>query len=172
MQVIQEIIHSILLKHLTWSGKRIKNMRLKEVVVVLPYTKDKVLMQLRDFKSYIVYPGMWGFFGGAIEEGEVPKEAAMRELFEEIGYNAEALHTIGTERFPSIIIHSFFCHLAIPVEELILNEGTDLGLFSLEEIKTKELYSMKLKGKFPVVPSEFVENTIRKIWSNLEKRHV
>jgi len=45
-------------------------------------------MQLRDFKFYIVYPGMWGFFGGSIEDGEDPKEAAMRELFEEIGYNA------------------------------------------------------------------------------------
>ncbi len=140
---------------------------LKEVVVVLPYAGDRVLMQLRDFKSYIVYPGKWGFFGGTVEEGEDPKEAAKRELLEEISYDAGVLHKIDTERFPNIIIHSFFCHLAVPVEELILGEGTDLGLFSLEEIETKELYSTRLKDKFPVIPSAHIENTIRKIWNNL-----
>ena len=33
----------------------------------------------------IWFPGHWGFFGGAVEPGESPIEAVMRELVEEIG---------------------------------------------------------------------------------------
>ena len=57
---------------------------MKPAVVVLPYVNKRVLMQLRDTKQGISFPGFWGFFGGAIEEGEAPEETAERELFEKL----------------------------------------------------------------------------------------
>ncbi len=55
----------------------------KSVVVILPYRERRVLMQLRDDKEGIAFPGKWGFFGGGIEPGESPEGAARRELAKE-----------------------------------------------------------------------------------------
>ena len=49
-------------------------------------SEDKALIQLRDEKPSIVYPGYYSLPGGGIEKGETPKEAAKRELKEETGY--------------------------------------------------------------------------------------
>tara|TARA_B100000315_G_C14577635_1_gene588714 strand:+ start:2287 stop:2754 length:468 start_codon:yes stop_codon:yes gene_type:complete len=147
-------------------------MEKKEVVVVLPYVDGKILMQLRDFNPGISFPGQWGFWGGSIENGERPKEAAGRELFEEISYKTEVLYEIDTEMLPNsddVIIHSFFCFLKIPVELLILNEGMDMGLFSIEEVLSKMLYSKEMKNKFPIVPTGIIETTIKKLCVCLKK---
>ena len=54
--------------------------------LVLPQVPDgRVLLQLRDDIEGIVAPGRWGLFGGEIEAGESPVEAASRELEEETG---------------------------------------------------------------------------------------
>ncbi|MFN0043720.1 MAG: NUDIX domain-containing protein [Alphaproteobacteria bacterium] len=42
------------------------------------------LMQQRDDRADIYYPGYWGLFGGAVDEGETPIEALRREIKEEI----------------------------------------------------------------------------------------
>ena len=64
----------------------------KVVIIFLHNNFDSYLLQLRDFKSKIIYPGHWGAFGGAIEEGESPRTALGRELIEEIGYAPEAFN--------------------------------------------------------------------------------
>jgi len=43
------------------------------------------LMQRRDQKPHIFFPGHWGLFGGAIEAEEDPATALKRELNEELG---------------------------------------------------------------------------------------
>ena len=62
-----------------------KNVNKKVVIVFLHNHFNSYLLQLRDFKSSIIFPGHWGAFGGAIEEGESPRDALDRELKEEIG---------------------------------------------------------------------------------------
>ena len=58
---------------------------IKEVVsIFIRADNGNFLMQLRDNKSSIVYPGHWGLFGGDIESGESICEAASRELEEEV----------------------------------------------------------------------------------------
>lgn len=147
------------------------NIRPKEVVVVLPYVYGKVLMQLRDMKEGINFPGCWGFFGGSIDVGETPENASERELFEEIGYKSGPLYKLGfdvVQDLGNLPIHAYCCPLTIPVNDLKLSEGIDLDLFSLEEILTKELYSSKMGRSFPVIETPYLVNTIRKLWRYLK----
>jgi len=142
----------------------------KEVVVILPYVNNKVLLQLRDIKEGISFPGCWGFFGGSIDSGETPNDASARELYEETGYKPEIMHKLGVEIIPDLgntISHAYYCQLTIPVIEIQLNEGLDYGLFSFEKIMSKELYSFKMQKYFPVIEVPVLFNTIRKLWKHL-----
>ena len=143
----------------------------KEVVVILPYVIGKVLMQLRDMKEGINFPGCWGFFGGSIDDGETPEEAFRRELLEEIGYKPAVMYKMGFDvvrDLGNLSIHAYCCPLTIPIEKIDLQEGMDLSLFSLEEILTKELYSRKMGRSFPVIESPYLVDTIRKLWGYLK----
>ena len=145
---------------------RNSNIKPKEVVVILPYVHDKVLMQLRDMKKGINFPGCWGFFGGSIDDGETPEEASKRELLEEIGYKPAVMYKMGFDvvrDLGNLSIHAYCCPLTIPIEKIDLQEGMDLGLFSLEEIMTKELYSRKMERSFPVIESPYLVDTIIKL---------
>jgi ADP-ribose pyrophosphatase YjhB (NUDIX family) len=54
-------------------------------VAIIVITPDKkLLLQLRDNKPNIEYPGYWSCITGWIENSETPAIAAMRELSEEI----------------------------------------------------------------------------------------
>src|ERR1700675_4537389 len=56
------------------------------VAALLIHEDSRYIMQLRDSKPGIFYPGHWGCFGGAVEPGEVPVDALRRELREEIEF--------------------------------------------------------------------------------------
>ena len=140
-------------------------MTIKRVVVVLPVAGNRVLLQLRDMKEGIDFPGHWGFFGGGINCGETAEQAAQREIFEEIGFRPEILHQLHQEKIPdleSIYAFSYGCRLTVPLESLALMEGLDFGMKSLEEVRTGRIYSDKMKADFPTVPSQFVERSMRK----------
>ena len=80
----------------------VENLKLQEVVsVFIRSNNGSYLLQLRDKKPSIAFPGHWGLFGGAIENGESVCEAASRELEEEIGYRANSMKEI-TEIHPCI----------------------------------------------------------------------
>ncbi|MBI3506702.1 MAG: NUDIX domain-containing protein [Proteobacteria bacterium] len=49
----------------------------------------RYVLQLRDDFPWIWFPGCWGLFGGAIDAGEDPMDAARREVREEIGVEPE-----------------------------------------------------------------------------------
>lgn len=137
----------------------------KEVVVVLPYVDNKVLLQLRDIKKGIAFPGHWGFFGGAIDNGESPEDAAKRELIEEIGYEPANLSKFSFDIIPDLgdlPSYAFCCPLIIPAGKIKLMEGLDIDLFSLEDVMKNDLHSRKMGRSFPVVESPFFLNTIQK----------
>ena len=60
------------------------NKYLEAVMTLLHVDYAKCLLQLRDFKSSIPFPGVWGGFGGELKKGESPKLAGCRELKEEL----------------------------------------------------------------------------------------
>jgi len=147
-------------------------MNRKAVVVILPYIQSKVLMQLRDAKKGIVFPGCWGFFGGSINEGETPEDSARRELLEELEYAPGVIHKLNTERIldsENLVSHSFYCPLTEPPQQMRLKEGMDLGLFSLEEVVSKKLYSNRFRKLFPVAAPVYIPNTVRMLMKRLEK---
>ena len=62
------------------------------VAALLVHEDGRYIMQLRDAKPGIFYPGHWGCFGGAVEAGEDTADAMRRELNEELEYASGALH--------------------------------------------------------------------------------
>lgn len=56
------------------------------VAAILTVDDGRYLVQLRDDRPGVFYPGHWGLFGGAVEDGETMEEALRRELMEEIGF--------------------------------------------------------------------------------------
>jgi 8-oxo-dGTP pyrophosphatase MutT (NUDIX family) len=53
------------------------------VAALLQLSDGRYVMQLRDSNPNIFYPDHWGCFGGAVDPGEAPAVALVRELREE-----------------------------------------------------------------------------------------
>ena len=87
------------------------------------YSEGKILLQLRDKKPNIFYPGLWGLFGGSVENNEEPINGLKRELMEEIGLvvsSAKPCFTWNHYRYNSIL-HFFLVPLTIDFKKLTLN---------------------------------------------------
>jgi len=87
-------------------------------------------MQLRDTKPHIFYPGHWGLFGGAVDEGETEVEALKRELAEELEFEAIELDRFVCLDFDLSAIGAgrvFRAVYVVPVSE------REFGAFKLRE---------------------------------------
>lgn len=129
-----------------------------------------MLLQLRDVKPKIAFPGCWGFFGGSIDVGETPEATARRELLEELNYSPEVLMRLSTDRLSTLgnlVSHSYYCPLNLSPGKLVLRESLDLGLFSLGQVRSKELYSNRLKRSFPVTGDAYIVDTIVRLFNIL-----
>ena len=67
------------------------------VVFWCPDTRN-VLLAKRS--QHVNEPGTWGTWGGALEEGESPEEAAKREAYEEAGAEVEEVELVWTFKDP------------------------------------------------------------------------
>src|SRR5882762_4382259 len=61
------------------------------VALIVVGDERQYLMQLRDQKPGIFYPGHWGLFGGATDPGETQERALLRELKEELNLDLEEI---------------------------------------------------------------------------------
>jgi len=101
------------------------------------------LLQLRDQKAGLFYPGHWGLFGGAIDPHETPEAALRRELCEELGLRdcapaplSELTFTVG----PFGTISRFFFEVFVPravLADLRLAEGAGMSAFEARDILTR-----------------------------------
>jgi 8-oxo-dGTP diphosphatase len=115
--------------------------KIHQVAIAILYRDDRFLLQLREDNPAIVYPGVWTFFGGHIEPGESPEVAVKREILEEISYEMPSAEFFGRYEMPEFIRYVFHAPLTVELEDLVLQEGWDLGLWTIDEIQKGERYS-------------------------------
>jgi len=112
------------------------------VAAIILVDGDRYLMQLRDSRPDIWYPGHWGFFGGAIDPGEQPEEALARELREELELDIETAEFFARFDFdlPGLGLRKYRRdYYVVPVtgaaaSRLVLHEGASMRVFSGTEI--------------------------------------
>lgn len=112
------------------------------VAAIIRVEGDGYLLQLRDSKPEIWYPGRWGLFGGAIEPGEDPVDALKRELREELELEIETAEffarfdfDIDGVQLPRFYRNYYVVSISRAVEEcLVVHEGAAKRLFSGDEI--------------------------------------
>ena len=114
----------------------------RAAAAIIVFEDGRYLLQLRDQKPGIFFPGHWGLFGGATDPGESPEDAVRREVKEELGL---LVPTSGVTRvtdftftFGSLGVverHYFKVPVASSVmPRLTLNEGVEMRAFRAAEI--------------------------------------
>lgn len=141
-----------------------------ELAVGLIVAEDgRLLLQLRDDRPDILEPGVWALFGGHIDAGEPADEAFLREMEEELGwrpkhfelYRRVDLH-LGDRHLVSNV---FAAHLDVPLEQLSLNEGQDLGLWPADGLPRR--LATDLDHLLPQFAATDCYRRVRKAWDVL-----
>lgn len=82
-------------------------------------------------------PHKWAFFGGAGEAGESPKEAFVREMFEELAIELRPDEIIAlcdySSPFPDCYRHVFYVESDLPKSAMRLGEGADFAWLPLAD---------------------------------------
>jgi 8-oxo-dGTP pyrophosphatase MutT (NUDIX family) len=82
-------------------------------------------------------PGLWALPGGGVEPGETPAEGALRELWEEVGWDGPVeLYPAGTRRASrgGATYHSFLGLVPTEFEPVLNWESSDAGWFDPEDL--------------------------------------
>ena len=109
-------------------------------VNVVPVTPAGDMVLIEQFRHGIETPCL-EIPGGMVDGAESPAEAAARELFEETGYRAEALHPLGVSHpNPAIlnnVLHSYVATGARRVAEPRLDSSEDISvvIYPLERVQ-------------------------------------
>ncbi|MEM3461959.1 MAG: NUDIX hydrolase [Candidatus Bathyarchaeia archaeon] len=113
-------------------------------VIIAAFTEDKKMVLTKQYRHplrRIVYDVP----GGAIENGETPSQAALRELEEETGFTAEKLDWIGRfSRGPSsqAVVEIFFAKVKCKNEHFDTTE-----IAEIEMVDFDSLFEEILKGE-------------------------
>jgi 8-oxo-dGTP diphosphatase len=109
----------------------------KIAAVVLQRPDGRVLL-LKRAPTHTTNPGKWCFVTGYVEPGEEPREAAIRELSEELGIQREPVRAgevvvVHTERGVTLHVYPFL----FPVGDITVTldwEHTDYAWIQPEEL--------------------------------------
>jgi 8-oxo-dGTP diphosphatase len=113
------------------------------VAIAILYQDSKFLCQLRDDIPHIRYPGCWALFGGHLEPGETAEAAVLRELSEEIAWVPTSVSFVCCDVEGDVVRHVFHSQLSADVNDLVLQEGWDMKLLTVEDIRAGKCYSQK-----------------------------
>ncbi len=106
-----------------------------QVAIAILHRDQKFLLQLRENRPQIPYPGYWGLFGGHLDPGETPEAAIQRELLEEIGYPLPTITKFGCYNDDRLIRHVYHAPLTVDLAALTLRESWDMGLLTPADIE-------------------------------------
>jgi len=136
-----------------------------EVALAMLQRDGRWLIQLRDENPTTVAPGCWGLFGGHLEPGETPEQALRRELLEEISWQPPDLELVMVHPIHRRTAHVFRGELSVPLEQLQLLEGQDLGLVSPEDLLMGSIWSTKLAADRPLADGllEVIQHVITRV---------
>ena len=112
------------------------------VAALIVLEDDRYLLQLRDQKAGIFFPGHWGLFGGAVDEDEKPLAALCRELEEELNLkinNASMFTQFDFDLTPLGFRKYYRIYYEVPLsyqeyETLVLKEGEKMKAFTDREL--------------------------------------
>lgn len=112
------------------------------VALIVVGDDERYLMQLRDQKPNIFYPGHWGLFGGAMDEGESPEVTLRRELEEELQLRVEDVRYFTEFAFDFDFsgfgrFNRQFFEVRVPdsaLAGLVLGEGTEMRVFTAQDL--------------------------------------
>jgi 8-oxo-dGTP pyrophosphatase MutT (NUDIX family) len=121
-----------------------------EVAIAILYQADRFLMQLRDNDPRILYPGVWGLFGGHLEATETPEAAVVREVWEEVNYDLPQVEKFGVYQDARVIRHVFHAPLQVELSALSLQEGWDMGWVTLSDLQRGNCYSNQAQQTRPI----------------------
>ena len=112
--------------------------RIASSVWVVPVVTGhyKVLVGRR--APWLSHPGTWGLFGGSIDDGERPLQAAKRELKEETGLGSRDWKLLWKDRHPrdpSMHAHYFKVTLDYPQTPRLNEENDDSMWMHKGELK-------------------------------------
>ncbi len=109
---------------------------------ILHATDGRYLFQLRDDKPNLPLRNHWALFGGGVDAGEDGRAAVLREIREELTYEArncswfhESIYVLPRTR--NRVVRKAFYRIDIEADEvasMTLCEGADMWLMSLDEL--------------------------------------
>jgi 8-oxo-dGTP pyrophosphatase MutT (NUDIX family) len=116
------------------------------VAALLVHEDGRYIMQLRDQKEGIFYPGHWGCFGGAVEQGEDTLYAMRRELKEELEFEPTSLRRFTQFDFDFAPlghpkVYRLYYEIAVSdvaFKRLVLHEGAAVRAFDGKDLLSKE----------------------------------
>ena len=114
------------------------------VAALLRLSDGRYVMQLRDSHPGIFYPDHWGCFGGAVDPGETPVAALVRELGEELQAAVAPAEVARFTEFTfdfafagdGVRVRTYFA-VTLPqagLDGLVLGEGAGLAAFAAETL--------------------------------------
>ena len=158
----------------------------KSIKVILVNPRDEIVLVLVDDPRIVDVNGkyngpFWNLVGGALEDGETPKETALREIYEEIGikpnkikfgpevWHGEVMLQISGDE--TLVDQRFFV-ASTTIENLDLSHLTEdekgkvktVKWFSLDDIKnTNEIVYPKKLAEYlePILIGNIHENSIK-----------
>ncbi|MBP7875658.1 NUDIX hydrolase [Candidatus Woesebacteria bacterium] len=104
-------------------------------VVLVQDQNHNYLLHLRDGNTKVM-TNQWSFPGGAIENNETPKSAAVRELKEETNLAAEDISEIACIPYDADWnTYIFLAQVNMKNQKVKVGEGADLKFFSKTEVQ-------------------------------------
>jgi len=117
-------------------------MAILSVGAIIYDSKGELLLQKRDLKESIYFPGLWGVFGGACEKNESPYETIVREITEELQVSIDPPKLFASVEINSVDMGSeprkrnfYEIYFSEEMQRgMSLQEGTDFAFFNPSQL--------------------------------------